>query len=52
MQMKKLYEAPEAEELLFLSADPIALSEDTGVDDGFSGGVPFSIRDLFNVHKS
>lgn len=38
--MRELYEAPEAEEILFLTSEPIALSEEDE-DDDFNGGVPF-----------
>ena len=38
MELKKLYEAPEVEEIVFASVDAIALSfgiDDGEVDDGF-----------------
>lgn len=44
--MNPIYEAPDFEEILLLSTDPIALSEGTEEDD-FQGGVPFGLRDTF-----
>ena len=46
--MPQIYEAPQYEELLLLPMDPIALSEGEEEDD-FMGGVPFSLRDTFEV---
>lgn len=42
--MRETYEKPAVEELLLLTSDPIALSEN-GEEDDFQGGVPFDLRD-------
>ena len=50
--MRLPYEAPDLEEILLQSLDAIAASNleegDDDGDDGFQGGVPFGLRDIFN----
>lgn len=48
--MRALYEKPQVEEILLTAWDAIALSVDDD-DDGFAGGVPFGLRDNFNVFE-